>query len=135
MGAKYMNTGLLQALNDLIGTQLSGAKVHLYTNNYTPTPSSLPSNFTELIASGYTAYAVPAWSSPVLGSDGFYTTNGTPNTWTNTGGVPWSAVYGWYITDSTDLNVISAGLFVGAIVVGVGGNLPFGAVIACGSEY
>lgn len=135
MGAKVVNVGLLEALNDLIASQLNGAIVHLYTNNYTPVSTSVVGNFMELASTGYAAQTVASWGTPVLGVDGYYTTTGGAVTFNNSTGSSWTAVYGWFITDAAGTTVISAGLFSAPITVVAGGNLPFSPIIACGSEY
>jgi hypothetical protein len=135
MGAIFPQVGLYAALADLISSLFNNARVHLYTNNYTPVPATMLTNFTELVGTGYAPQGVGSWGSPVLGGDGFFTTTGAPVTFTNSGVIAWPAAYGWFITDSTSTLLISAGLFSAPITVGVGGDMPFSPIMSQGSEY
>jgi hypothetical protein len=135
VGAKYMNQGLFEALQNLISNQLNGATAHLYTNNYTPVPGSVLANFTEMTGTGYAAQTLASWSTPVLGGDGFYTTQAAPVNFTNSGGSSWTAAYGWYYLDAGGTNVISAGLFAAPITNTAGSSIPLAPIIAAGSEY
>lgn len=135
MGAIYVFQGLANALADLIVGQLALAQVHLFTNNHTPSQADTIADYTELVGTGYVEQAVNPWGSEVLGGDNFYTTTGPLLTFTNSGGTPWLPIYGWYLTDSSGAILLTAGLFAGPITIGVGGNLPFQPILACGSEY
>jgi hypothetical protein len=135
VGAKVVNVGLQSALEELTGTLLAGALVHLYTNNYTPIAASVLGDFTELASSSYTSQEVLSWGTPVLGGDGYYTTTGGAVTFNNTSGSTWTAAYGYFITDETGTVLVSAALFASPIAVVAGGNLPFSPIYALGSEY
>lgn len=56
---------------------LAGATVHLYTNDYTPTPQSVVGDFTEATFTGYAAVAVAGWTANRLEASGAVSTDAT----------------------------------------------------------
>ena len=84
-----------------------GAKLHLFSNNITPTPSNVLADFTECVYSGYAAQTV-TWSPA------FYDINGVP---VSSGGEVLFAqsgatgdfCYGAFLTDSAGTHLLWAG--------------------------
>jgi hypothetical protein len=85
--------------------------LRLYSNNYTPVPTSIAANFTEIVGGGYAAKALTfaSWViTPNSPSDALYPLQ----TWTFTG--PTNApgtIYGYYVTRNSDGLLRWAGRF------------------------
>ncbi len=60
-----------------IAGDLAGATVHLFTNNFTPTPDSLIADYTEAAYAGYAGIAVSGWTAPAYQSRGVWSTDST----------------------------------------------------------
>jgi hypothetical protein len=89
-------TFLSYIVNKAIPTDL---KLHIYTNDYTPTESSTVANFTECSASGYTPVTLTGANWTISTDAGGNSTATYPQiTFTFTSG---STNYGYYVTDST----------------------------------
>lgn len=78
--------------------------LHLYKNNYVPTPASALSDFVECDFSGYAEVDLSGeWSSPVLNLDGEYEMSTDPHSYTQHGGATGNTVYGIFIDDGTEV--------------------------------
>ncbi len=77
---------------------LALATVHLFTNNYTPLPTSVVGDFTEAAYVGYAAGVVAGWTANDIQADGTVTTDST-NVMPFVGPVGGAGptVYGYYV--------------------------------------
>lgn len=105
----FQYTGLLLKLQ-LMQTDSAAWLVHLYKNNYTPTPTDTPANYTECDFAGYAAQS-PVFGAPFINGSNIGEMDMTPLVWTM--GVPGTTnptVYGYYITDGAG-DLVAAELF------------------------
>lgn len=74
---------------------------HLYQNNYTPTDSSVLSDFVEANFTGYAAQTVAAtaWNNATTDASGNTCATAADLVWTNTGTTS-QTIYGYYVTDT-----------------------------------
>lgn len=93
----WSDSGVQLCLTDYRADDMGGYVVRLYVNNFTPTPSSSYSLFTEAFWSSY-AYQTPTWSAVAMSGDIAYTDSGvlTFPVGAGDGGV---TVYGVFVTD------------------------------------
>jgi hypothetical protein len=89
----------------LLASRWATAKLRLYTNNITPSTSSVVADFTEATFTGYAAITLPAWPASTLASH-IATSAQASQTFTITSGS--QNVYGWYITDSGGTHLLAA---------------------------
>jgi hypothetical protein len=98
----WPDNSCLNFLTDFIGDRLqtSGYTFRLYTNNVTPTTSTVIGDFTEATFTGYSSVAgsTVTWSTPAL-SGHIAQTNGTNIIFNNTSGAG-VTVYGVYVTNA-----------------------------------
>lgn len=87
--------------------------LRLYVNDYTPTATSVATDFTEASYNGYAAQAVGDWGNPTKISDDEYQIALPQKTFTVSSDGGTDEVYGYYFTDASD-NVYSAGRDVNA---------------------
>lgn len=94
----------------------AGFTLRLYTNDFTPTRTSVVGDFTQLTnveVPGYAA-ATPAWNGvPFRRQDGSWEDWSDQNQFIAAGGPPPSpvVVYGWYITNAGNTVVYAGGRF------------------------
>lgn len=119
--------GALQLLRWALGIEsvpTDALNVHLFTNNYTPTQSSEVGDFTEAAFSGYAPQSVDKtdWATPAT-VDGKATSTApaTPLVWTNGSGSV--DVYGYFVTNADDDEVIYAQKFTSVKTVPNGEDL------------
>lgn len=109
MALQITTTGKEVVLKYLVGNIASteGLKLKLYTNNYTPTPSSSSVDFTEASGGGYAekTLSTTAW----VFSNGIATC--PPQLWTFTGSV--GNIFGFYLVRASTGDVIAAERFTG----------------------
>ena len=95
------------------------AKLHLFTNNYTPTKTDTTSSYTEASDTSYAAVALTGtnWSVTTVSS----VTTGTypAQTFTFAGA---QTVYGYYITNNAGTTLIGAEAFPSALTIPSGGG-------------
>lgn len=117
MAIKVPNVGELR-LMAILRAQINGGGVtlRLYQNNYTPVDGSVLADFTECDFDGYAAKTLTAFTVPILVGGEAYIAEG-PQIWTATGGVTPNDVYGYYVEDPVDGEVIWAARFTGAPIV------------------
>jgi hypothetical protein len=105
---------IILALENSTALFPAGFKLHLYTNNVTPTQASLLADFTELTnveVPGYAA-ASPAWNgTPYRNQDGSWVDYQSVADFVASA-VPPSpqVVFGWFVTDSAATVLVAAGL-------------------------
>jgi hypothetical protein len=106
MPGVWADDGILELIAAIsVGTVPAGFNMHLYTNNLTPTTSTVLADFTEATFTGYTSVAVSVVTGPlvfghyasvIFSPAGFTISAGTQN------------IYGWYLTDDTDTILIAS---------------------------
>lgn len=92
-------SALMTALNDITTAIGGGATVHLYSNNYTPTPLSTVTNFTEADFTGYSAFTLTGGAAVTWQSQGAAVSWTIPQAVFNTAS-PYTVtqtVYGYYV--------------------------------------
>lgn len=104
------NDGSLADINAFLGTMNLGT-VRLFTNNYTPVHTSVPSSFVEAAYVGYVPQ-VPSYGPAFLNGFGQAETDSAPLTWTFTAGAGSVTIFGWYLLDSTGTKVLWGEKFV-----------------------
>lgn len=122
MDLLFPDQGLVYQLEQIL---TAGVKYRLFTNNVTPTLSTVLSGLTEAAFSGYAAVS-QSWSNfttnGVSGHNGFAIA--APINFTNSSGSPVS-VYGYYVTDpaSSPTMLLAVALFdSGPLVIAAGGQ-------------
>jgi hypothetical protein len=96
-----------------VRTQLmvpGNVKLHLYANDFSPSPSSVLANFTEATFDGYAALASALLMGPSRNLDGSFEVSGNAN-WAMTGSTTPNTIYGAYITDFTGTQLLFANRF------------------------
>jgi hypothetical protein len=93
------------------GGLLAGAKVHLYQNNYVPTPSMDLTSFITADYDGYVPIAVGTWDAPYVAVDGVVHIGASSLFFAMTGAVTPNTIYGAYITDTAGTGLLFAVLF------------------------
>jgi len=82
---------------------LAAATVHLFTNDFVPTPTATAADFTEATFTGYAPVAVAGWNADEYNIDGSVSTDATNvMTWVGPGDASGQTIRGYY--------VLSAGL-------------------------
>lgn len=77
---------------------LALATVHLFTNDYTPTPASVVGDFTEAVFTGYVDKAIPGWTANEYLLLGSVTTTGTTVlSWAGPGDATGETIFGYYV--------------------------------------
>lgn len=113
MALRVVNVGeqllLKRALNH---TAADDVKLHLYTNDVTPSESHTVANYTEATGNGYSEIELTGSSFTVATSDGVTTASYTEQTFTFTGGPV--SVYGYYVTDGAGTTLLWAERFTSA---------------------
>jgi hypothetical protein len=84
-------------------------KLHLYSNNHTPTTSDTVSNYTECTFTGYAAQDVSGWSYDTVASH-VADMIATANTFTRTATGTSQNIYGYYVTDAAGTTLYFAEL-------------------------
>lgn len=100
--------GEINFLEELISVLLDGCNCHLFSNNYTVTSTSILTNFTECTFAGYAADAFTAWSTPIIQGDGSAGSTPGDATFTATSGGGSGSIYGGYVTDAGDTELLWA---------------------------
>jgi hypothetical protein len=119
----FPDEGLIKMLQLIAANNL---KLHVFTNNITPSESSTLAGCTEAAWSGYAAITLSSGSWVSLGVSGHVGALAYPVcTFTNSSGSPVTA-YGWYITDNGSTMLIAIGLFDGSpITIAASGTYSF----------
>ncbi len=108
----FTQSGVSSFLANAAAGILAGSLVHLYQNNYVPTPLDVVANYTEATYTGYVAQAVLAASwNPVVQPDGSAGLIGPGLFFNPTATTVANVVYGYYVTDSTGLILLWAEQF------------------------
>ena len=96
MANNFSDLGLEDVLSALVNRP-PGYHIRLFTNNFTPTTSTVVGDFTEATFTGYAAIALSGWTAPTVASH-VASTTANPATFTATGS--FQSIYGWYVTDA-----------------------------------
>jgi hypothetical protein len=104
MGVAVASNALLDARAGTLRTLLNSSHtLRLFKNNFTPTPASILSAFTQADFTGYASVSLASqFGAQTKIVDGEYQINSGTYTFTWTGGSD-QTVYGWYIDDGTDV--------------------------------
>lgn len=81
-----------------------GAKLHLYSNDMTPTPASVLGDFTECVFSGYSAKTV-VWSAAFYDENNVPASSGGEALFTMSGATP-DVAYGAFLTDTAGTKLL-----------------------------
>lgn len=123
-------------LNVLIADVLTGANLHLFSNNVTVDATSALTDFTECTFAGYAEQPLDTWSIPVIEGDGSSGSSPADVTFTPTSSLGSGAIYGGYVTDSTDTVLLWAWNFpTGGITVAQGITLDLSNLFTVLSRY
>jgi hypothetical protein len=99
-----------------IRTQLlipGNPKLHLFQNNIVPSPASLLADFTEATYDGYAAGSMPLSGGPYRRTDNSFAIASTFS-FNMTGSTTPNNIYGYYLTDFTNAQLIAAARFANA---------------------
>jgi len=111
MLAYFPDEGLIWMLQQVTANNL---KLHLFTNNITPSDSTTLAGLTEAAWTGYAAITLASGSWVSLGVASHIGTLAYPAcVFSNTSGAG-VTTYGWYITDNAVTKLVAVGLFDGA---------------------
>lgn len=101
--ALWSNPLLLARAGTLQALLNSGHKLHLFSNNFTPDPTTPISSFVECTFPGYVAIDLTGlFTGPTLVQNGQYQlTTGTLAFGCT--GLPGQTIYGWWIDDGTNM--------------------------------
>jgi len=104
------NSGERLLLSYLVNNAVpSNLKLHLYVNDYIPDEGSTLANFTECAAAGYAPITLTGANWTITTDTNGVTTASYPEvTFTITSG---TTIYGYYVTDNTDTQVVWAERF------------------------
>lgn len=110
------NLARLLALNELVdtGNLYDGAKVHLFTNNITPSEATVLADLTEATFPGYTTggVAITTWGAAYLDVDGNAIVDGNEVQFQPSDDTTPETAYGWYLTDGGGTDLLAVGIFV-----------------------
>lgn len=95
MANNFSDLGIKDVL-EALRLRPPGYTLHLYTNNITPTTSSVVGDFTEAAFTGYAAVALAGWTASAVAAH-VASTTANPITFTASGA--YQSIYGWYVTD------------------------------------
>lgn len=123
-------------LANLISNLLTGADVHLFSNNVTVSPTSVLTDFTECTFAGYVEQSLGTWSTPAIQGDGSSGSSPDDVSFTPTSSLGSGTIYGGYVTDSTDTMLLWAWNFpTGGITVAQGITLDLSNLFTVLSRY
>lgn len=107
------NVGETYQLDELIAALLDGALFHLFATSTTLDEDTTLADFTECSFTGYAAVALTGWSAATIELDG--KAHSSPSNVSITPGSGGSGnVYGWYVTDAGDTEVLFCDSYSGA---------------------
>lgn len=113
MTGYFPDQGLIFIIQQLVANNL---KLHLFTNNITPSDSTVLAGLTEAAWTGYASQTLSSGTWVSLGVASHIGAMAYPVcTFLNTSGGSVSA-YGWYITDNAVTMLVAVGLFDSAPV-------------------
>lgn len=100
MALKIQDGGLSRKMADVRAAwNTTNLKLHLYSNNVTPTTASVLGDFTECTFAGYAAQSIVNWTAPSITSH-VATIGADPLTFTRSTTGTSQNVYGYYVTDA-----------------------------------
>lgn len=96
----------------------NGGKIHLFKNNFTPSPTMAIGDLTEADFTGYAASSAVTWAAAAYLPDGTAVVVGDSKTF-QVGATPTilNTVYGWYLTDAAGTTLIFARRFDTPVVL------------------
>lgn len=89
------------------GVDFTGAKLHLYSNDLTPSPTTVVGDFTECIFTGYAAASL-VWSAPFYDVHGVAVSTPGEKLFAQTGATG-DTCFGAYVTDTAGTKLLAAG--------------------------
>jgi len=110
MSLVFQDDGLIRKMGDVrAAANATKYKMHLYSNNFSPTTASVLANFTECTFAGYAAADCSNWTAPTVTSH-VATIQADANTFTRSTTGSSQNVYGYYITDQAGTTLYYAEL-------------------------
>lgn len=85
-------------ISEMIGVSMSFPTVHLFSNNFQPTNTSVLTDFTEADFTGYAAVQLTSWTVQAWQSQGAAVTYSNPANFRPSGTTVLQTVYGYYVT-------------------------------------
>lgn len=120
MALKVPNVGELELLDEIL--REDDFELHLYKNDYTPVDDSELADFTEADFEGYASEALTNWVAAVTDANGRAFTHADSLTFTKgTGGVS-NTVYGYYVVNASNSELVWAERFLAGIVMDTDGK-------------
>jgi hypothetical protein len=101
---------LTDLISNLIGVSTAYPYLHLFTNNVTPSPTSVIADFTEADYTGYASQPIPGVGAVGWASQGAAVAYSGPVIFAPTGTAVTNIIYGYYITDSGSTHLWGAAL-------------------------
>lgn len=95
----YPNEGAMAAI-ELLRTELAGCTVHLFQNDFMPTPATVEADLTEADFSGYAAETVAALLAAYLDPGGGASAQLPTVQFDHSGGATDNVIYGFYVKSS-----------------------------------
>ncbi len=92
-----VNSGKVSQISAIRDHVLSGAELHLFTNNKTPAPDDTPSDYTEPSFTGYNPINLSSWGNVFINGDGKAQMDEILREFTFGGGSP-EYIYGYFVT-------------------------------------
>lgn len=110
MSLKFVDAGLQRKLTDLASAwNTTKLKLHLYSNNFTPTTSSTVGSFTECTFAGYSAQDIDGWAYDTVASH-VADMLASAKTFTRSTTGTSQNIYGYYVTDQAGTTLYFAEL-------------------------
>lgn len=97
------NEGRKKSCDAFLATDAGAWRLFLFTNNYTPLPTSITSDFTQPTYTGYVGQAFAGWGASAIDGNGNATSTGTATRTfqpTANTSLP-QTVYGYFVTDGS----------------------------------
>lgn len=88
-------------LQDAVTARFNTFTLHLFKNNWTPSPDDDVSDYTSANFSGYSSAALNSWGGAALNADLFAQVTHPDKVFTHNGGATNNDIYGYYVTDSS----------------------------------
>ena len=107
MPLKVPDVGEIFLLTELLNNTFTGAKLRLFKNDYTPVDGSTLANFTQANFSGYAQIVLNAWGVAVTVA-GRASADHAPVNFTHNGGATANNIYGYYVVDATEAELLFA---------------------------
>lgn len=109
--------GALQALAAWIGATLGPVTARLYDNNVVYNADRVLADYNEATFAGYAPVDPIAWGAAFTNADGKAESDSAICLWTFTGGAGSATVFGIYLTDSSNTQLMAVIPFVPAVIL------------------